>query len=222
MSRQVLTTSFQLETANFHYYIWGFPRLLQALLNACTEGATPVERLLAVVRWHLSTVRSPLFGKAPYNPTEGETHHVSAGGLHLLAEQVSHHPPVSAVYASNPSKQTRVLWQHQAAPKFTGSSVDVAIKGRRRLFLDAHGEVYELDSPNLSFRLLPTPAAQWIGHTTVVCTASGLAATVHFKGKSAFGWGKGQGVSGKVVKLGPDGGVKRGEEILSIEGHWDG
>lgn len=195
---------------------------VQALLAACTEGATPLERLLAVVRWHLSTVRSPLFGKAPYNPIEGETHHVSAGGLHLLAEQVSHHPPVSAIYASHPSKQTRVLWQHQAAPRFTGSAVEVAIKGRRRLFLDAHGEVYELDSPSLGFRLLPTPLAQWTGHTRVVCEASGLVALVHFKAKGSFGWGKGQGVSGKVGKLGPDGGIKKGEEMLNIDGQWDG
>ncbi|GAQ84545.1 hypothetical protein KFL_001940020 [Klebsormidium nitens] len=194
----------------------------QTFLAACTEGASPLDRLLAVVRWHLSTVRSPLFGKAPYNPIEGETHHVSAGGLRLLAEQVSHHPPVSAIYASHPSKQTRVLWQHQAAPRFTGSAVEVAIRGRRRLFLDAHGEVYELDSPNLSFRLLPTPLAQWTGHTRVVCEASGLVALVHFRAKGAFGWGKGQGVSGKVGRLGADGGIKKGGEMLTIEGHWDG
>lgn len=58
-------------------------------LGMCGEGATGVERLLAVVRFHLSTTRPAPFLKAPYNPVLGETHHVSVGDLNVLCEQVT-------------------------------------------------------------------------------------------------------------------------------------
>lgn len=59
------------------------------LLGMCADGATPLERFLAVLRWHLSTTRPAPFAKAPYNPILGETHHVSVGDLNVLCEQVS-------------------------------------------------------------------------------------------------------------------------------------
>lgn len=60
----------------------------QDYLGLCAEGATPVERLLAVVTFHLCTTRPAPFLKAPYNPVIGETHHVSVGELNVLCEQV--------------------------------------------------------------------------------------------------------------------------------------
>jgi hypothetical protein len=60
----------------------------QDLLGSCADGATAIDRFLAVVRWHLSTTRPAPFAKAPYNPILGETHHVSAGHLNVLCEQV--------------------------------------------------------------------------------------------------------------------------------------
>jgi hypothetical protein len=62
----------------------------QNLMEQCTDGATPLDRFLAVLRWHISLVRPAPFLKAPYNPVLGETHHVSAGDLNLLAEQVTY------------------------------------------------------------------------------------------------------------------------------------
>lgn len=63
----------------------------QDLLGSCADGATAVDRFLAVVRWHLSTTRPAPFAKAPYNPILGETHHVSVGHLNVLCEQVNLH-----------------------------------------------------------------------------------------------------------------------------------
>lgn len=47
-----------------------------------------MDRLISVVAWSISTVRPLWFGVAPYNPTLGETHHVSKGNLNVLLEQV--------------------------------------------------------------------------------------------------------------------------------------
>ncbi|KAK9931622.1 hypothetical protein M0R45_018894 [Rubus argutus] len=66
------------------------------MLGNCNNGETPKERFTAVV-WSISILRPMIFGIAPYNPILGETHHVSRGSLNVLLEQVSHHPPVTAL-----------------------------------------------------------------------------------------------------------------------------
>lgn len=57
------------------------------LLSRCNTGQSPLERLIFVVAWSISTTRPAIFGVAPYNPTLGETHHVSKGNLNVLLEQ---------------------------------------------------------------------------------------------------------------------------------------
>ncbi len=45
---------------------------------------------------------------------------------------------------------------------------------------ETHGERYVLNAPSLSFRLLPTPGAEWVGAVNVACQASGLQAHMTF------------------------------------------
>ncbi|KAG0481887.1 hypothetical protein HPP92_009971 [Vanilla planifolia] len=71
------------------------------LLTRCARGKSSLERFIAVVAWNISTTRPVIFGWAPFNPVLGETHHVSRGNLNVLLEQVSHHPPVSALHATD-------------------------------------------------------------------------------------------------------------------------
>lgn len=61
-------------------------------LGLCSDAATPLDRFLAVVRFHLSTTRPAPFLKAPYNPILGEVHHVSVGALNVICEQVNFAP----------------------------------------------------------------------------------------------------------------------------------
>jgi hypothetical protein len=71
----------------------------QDLLGMCAAAASPLDRFLAVIRWHISTTRPAPFGRAPYNPILGETHHVSAGDLNVLCEQVGT-SLLSSIYSS--------------------------------------------------------------------------------------------------------------------------
>jgi hypothetical protein len=41
--------------------------------------------------------------------------------------QVSHHPPVSALYATSESKKLQLLWWHQAVPRFCGNVISHAL-----------------------------------------------------------------------------------------------
>lgn len=65
-----------------------------------------IERMLAVVRWFMSTLygsyasrcTNGLNEKKPYNPILGEQFKCKLGNVKCVCEQVCHHPPVSAFY----------------------------------------------------------------------------------------------------------------------------
>ncbi|KAG0577005.1 hypothetical protein KC19_5G124700 [Ceratodon purpureus] len=189
----------------------------QDYLGMCAAGVTPVDRMLAVVRFHLSTTRPAPFLKAPYNPVLGETHHVSVGELNVLCEQVSHNPPVTALYATNEVKKLEMLWWHQPVPRFYGGYVEASIIGQRRLKLLEHQETYEFTSPNLQIRFFPNAGTAWVGSTTVKCKETGLEAVVNFKPKTLFGMrGSSNKVSGKVFEK------SSGNVLYELNGCWDG
>eukprot|EP00271_Cylindrocystis_brebissonii_P012697 TRINITY_DN3178_c0_g1_i2.p1 TRINITY_DN3178_c0_g1~~TRINITY_DN3178_c0_g1_i2.p1 ORF type:complete len:589 (-),score=124.07 TRINITY_DN3178_c0_g1_i2:1103-2869(-) len=191
-------------------------RTSKDILGACTQGKTPVERFLAVVRWHLSTTRETAFGKAPYNPILGETHHVSVGDLNLQLEQVCHHPPMTAIRGVREPQKLTLTWWHAPTPKYYGSWMEAEVRGRRTLELGEHGEVYVSTSPSISFRFFPIVGTEWVGSTTIKCEKTGLEAVVEYKPRAFFGLsGAENRVGGKVFETATK------KVLYTLEGCWD-
>ncbi|KAB1204284.1 Oxysterol-binding protein-related protein 4C [Morella rubra] len=186
------------------------------MLSRCNSGESPGERFIAVVAWSISTVRPAIFGVAPYNPVLGETHHVSCGDLNVLVEQVSHHPPVSALHATNEKENLELIWCHYPTPKFYGASVEAEVRGKRQLKLLNHGETYVQNSPNLSIRFLPRPGANWVGNVIIQCQETGLAAELIYR-SSSFLRRKGnhRSVKGKIFES------SSSKTLYEIDGNWD-
>nr|GEX98689.1 oxysterol-binding protein-related protein 4C-like [Tanacetum cinerariifolium] len=186
------------------------------ILSRCANGGTPLERFTSVVAWSISTLRPLMFGVAPFNPILGETHHVSRGNLNVLLEQVSHHPPVSALHATNEKDNIEMTWCQYAIPKFNGASIETRVLGKRQLKLLNHGETYVMNSPNLVIKFLPVPDVEWLGNVTIRCQESGLEAELCFKGKPFLGRHSNyRSIRGKIVSL------SKMETIYEISGHWD-
>ncbi|KAL0287823.1 UNVERIFIED_CONTAM: Oxysterol-binding protein-related protein 4B [Sesamum angustifolium] len=133
------------------------------MLSKCAEGETSLNRFVSVVAWSISMVRPLAFGLAPYNPVLGETHHVSRGTLNVLLEQVSHHPPVSALHATDEKQNIDVLWCQSPLPKFHGTHIEIEVHGKRQLKLLNKNETYTMSPPNLVIRFLPVPGVDWLG-----------------------------------------------------------
>ncbi|THU47161.1 hypothetical protein C4D60_Mb09t12620 [Musa balbisiana] len=186
-------------------------------LNKCAKGKSSLERFASVVAWSISTTRPALFGQAPFNPILGETHHVSRGSLNVLLEQVSHHPPVSALHATDAKDNVELIWCHKPVPRFHGASVEAVIKGKRHLRLLKFGENYEMDSPNLLIKLLPTTGADWVGDVSIRCKDSGLEADLcYYKSHAFLGFGgSSKSVRGKIFHS------KTLKTIYEIDGQWD-
>ncbi|KAL9675055.1 hypothetical protein QQ045_003255 [Rhodiola kirilowii] len=186
------------------------------LLHQCSSGKTPLDRIASVIAWSISTARPLMFGFAPYNPILGETHHGSRGTLNVLVEQVSHHPPVSALHATDEKANVEVIICEHQVPKFYGTSIEVEAKGTWILNLLNHAESYVLNSPKLSIKFLPVPLVEWVGTIRVQCADSGLEAEFTFKGSSIFSRKQNQKmIKGRIFES------SSLKTIFEINGHWD-
>ncbi|KAF3604477.1 hypothetical protein F2Q69_00034048 [Brassica cretica] len=190
----------------------------QDLIGECSRRDLPIERLKSVVAWNISTLRPIVFGMSPYNPVLGETHHVSHGHINVLTEQVSHHPPVSALHATHENENIDVTWCQYFTPKFRGAYVDVEVKGKRTMKLLNRKETYEMDQPRLVVRFLPAPGAHWTGKIKIKCPETDLEAELHLISDSFIERFKGnnnRSIKGKISQ------TSSGDKLYDISGHWD-
>ncbi|KAF8400204.1 hypothetical protein HHK36_013500 [Tetracentron sinense] len=186
------------------------------MLKKCVNGKTSLERFTAVVGWSISTLRPLIFGVAPFNPILGETHHVSADTLHVLMEQISHHPPVSALHATDEKDNIEIIWCQHPAPKFYGTKVEAVVHGKKELKLLNYGETYVMESPKLLIRFFPVPGIDWVGDITIRCEESGLQADLCFRTKSFLGFGGSyRSVTGKIFDS------SSLKTFYDLNGHWD-
>ncbi|KAK6944601.1 Oxysterol-binding protein [Dillenia turbinata] len=188
------------------------------MLSKCATADTPLDRFTSVVAWSISILRPLIFGVAPYNPVLGETHHVSRGSFNVLLEQISHHPPVSALHATDESKHIELIWCQRPVPKFHGTGVEAEVHGKRELNLLAHSETYLIDSPKLFIRFFPMPGVDWVGNVRIRCEETGIEAELCYGTSFFLGFGGNQrrSVKGRIfLSSSPK------KTIYEINGHWD-
>ncbi|CAA7047362.1 unnamed protein product [Microthlaspi erraticum] len=188
------------------------------LLGECSRRDDPIERLKSVVAWNMSQLRPLAFGLVPYNPVLGETHHVSNGDITVLIEQVSHHPPVSALHATHAKENIDVTWVQHASPKFRGAYVEMVLKGKRVMKLLNRKETYNMDQPRLIARLFPVPGLHVVGKAKIKCPETDLEAEAHFNSDSfmeSFRGKNKKSIKGKISES------SSGNKLYDIFGHWD-
>lgn len=113
------------------------------LLEKASNSDDPVKRLEYVAAFAVAGISSnwERLGK-PFNPLLGETfeHHRETDGVHILTEQVSHHPPVSAFHVDSP----HFTFSGAIHPKLKlwARSVEIKPEGTVILRLSKHNETY--------------------------------------------------------------------------------
>lgn len=185
---------------------------------------TSEERMVGVLQWFLHSVSTPAYLKKPYNPILGETHMFKARDAYVVAEQVSHHPPVTAYYAEDEQGKVRYSGQFEPRATFTGVGVMVRMIGRNSICL-MEEEKYELPLLSLHFRLLPPMGAEWVGKTRILCRDTNLCTQLEFKPRTMNPTGSWNVVRGTVFRYNKDpcSPSAAGNSILmSFKGSWKG
>ncbi|XP_042564945.1 oxysterol-binding protein-related protein 3 isoform X2 [Clupea harengus] len=115
------------------------------LLDRAAHTHDPYQRMVYIATFAVSGYASSYFraGGKPFNPVLGETYECERPdkGLRFLAEQVSHHPPVSACHADS---KNFTFWQDMRwKNKFWGKSMEIVPVGTTHVTLPGSGDHYE-------------------------------------------------------------------------------
>uniref|UniRef100_A0A8C4DYX5 Oxysterol-binding protein n=1 Tax=Dicentrarchus labrax TaxID=13489 RepID=A0A8C4DYX5_DICLA len=176
----------------------------------------------AILNTFVLLVFNPKGLKKPYNPIIGETyrcmwlHQKTNSKTFYIAEQVSHHPPVSAFYVSNRKDGFCLSGSILAKSKFYGNSLSAILDGEARLTFLNRGEDYVMNMPYAHCKgiLYGTMTLELGGQITIACEKTGYSAQLEFKLKPFLG------SSDSVNEI--SGKIKLGKEVLAtLEGHWD-
>ncbi|KAF2360931.1 Oxysterol-binding protein [Trinorchestia longiramus] len=136
--------------------------------------------------------------------------------LAFVAEQVSHHPPISAFYAENISKHISFCGHIWTKSKFLGLSVCVYNIGQGCVSVLDHDEEYIINFPSGYGRsILTVPWVELGGSCQITCSKTGYSANVEFLTKPFYG-GKKHRVTSEVFSPGEK------KPFLTVEGEWNG
>ncbi|XP_044534811.1 oxysterol-binding protein-related protein 10 [Gracilinanus agilis] len=136
--------------------------------------------------------------------------------LRFVAEQVSHHPPVSCFYCECKEKGLFVNTHVWTKSKFMGMSVGVSLIGEGTLRLTDYEEDYVFTLPSAYARsILTIPWVELGGKVTMNCAKTGYSALVVFHTKPFYG-GKVHRVTAEV-KHDPTNTI-----VCKAQGEWNG
>lgn len=186
------------------------------------------ERMLQVLIWYLTAFHRTKLGsiaKKPYNPIIGETfacswlvpENESRGSwrVRYCAEQVSHHPPVSAFYMECPEAQTCLSTSLWTKSKYMGMAIGVNLIGSMILSLASLHEDYILTLPSAYARsILSHPFVELGDRVCITCKETGYNAAIVFHTKPFYG-GKLHRITGEVKS-------SEGAVVYRVAGEWNG
>uniref|UniRef100_A0A8C2G0P4 Oxysterol-binding protein n=1 Tax=Cyprinus carpio TaxID=7962 RepID=A0A8C2G0P4_CYPCA len=210
------------------------------LFVSIADQQDPRDRMVHVVKWYLSAFHAGRKGsvaKKPYNPILGEVffchwdlpetedpESVSDGpvpwssknSVSFVAEQVSHHPPISAFYAECFSKKIQFNAHIWTKSKFLGMSIGVHNIGQGCVSCLEYDEHYILTFPNGYGRsILTVPWVELGGECNISCSKSGYSANIVFHTKPFYG-GKKHRITAEIFAPNDK------KSFCSIEGEWNG
>lgn len=242
-----------------------------------SQAQDPAERMVRVLRWFIATLRgaytarnrSAGMEKKPLNPILGELFRgewpatpnasdpdcdaplhpeaTTSGATQLVAEQVSHHPPISAYHIANVQAGIRLTGHSGQETTFSKGSIRVRQVGHVLLRVrvpwgataerqtepegDEEEEVYLITLPEVAIEGLwyMSPYLELVGDSFIFSSA-GYTTKVHYTGMGYF-FGTSHGFTADVY--GPAESGARGAEVsdaahilseplVSVGGVWDG
>lgn len=183
----------------------------------------PKKRALLVLEWYIASLQQN-YGKRdgrkkkPLNSFLGEVFlghfHDELRSVEVVAEQVSHHPPVTAFHLWNEAHGVHLHGYNRQKTFFSGTIRFEAI-GYVMLHLDKYDEDYLITLPRMHLEgLFPPPPYPELEGTTYIQSSSGFTAEIEFSGK---GWLRGKKNS-FCASLYPEG--RPGDVLYTSEGQW--
>ncbi|KAI1341191.1 Oxysterol-binding protein [Xylariaceae sp. FL0016] len=182
-----------------------------ALFVAPARAPDPEQRALRVLQWFLSTLRHQHASRddagrrkklKPLNPFLGElflgcwegdgNDEAKVGTTHMISEQVSHHPPVTAyrIWNDGDGDGGVELTGHIAPKAYFSSTINIERRGYSLLRIGRHDETHWITMPRVHVEGLVTlQIAPELSGTSHIRSSSGYTTRIEYAGK---GWLRGK------------------------------
>ena len=184
------------------------------ILRQANRDSCPIKRLGLVLSAFFMLCSNTIGRmKKFFNSLLGETYEYVEGDIKLIAEQVSHHPPISAFYCeSNDFIVKSTLYLKSA---FSISSFKVYDLGSTEVKLLNTGEVFDIFPSKVSVHnyMIGSPYLMFYGKMKVINKITEMTALITFKKKGFMG-GKNYNVKGNIVD-------SKENELAILSGSWD-
>lgn len=180
----------------------------------CTDS---IERLAYTAGFAVSGYSATQRYKTDFNPLLGETFEYidPRNDTRFFAEQVCHHPPISALHVTNGDNW--VFWQNSSPiTRFLGNCIDLDTQGKSHILFPKFDEHYFYTNPQCTRIHNIILGSMWIEHFGVLHIKNmdgSVACTINFKKSGLF-----QGTQFKVEGYIED---KNGKKLVKLEGRWD-
>ena len=187
-------------------------------------------RALLVLEGFLGSLRNQQYAgreekegiKKPLNAFLGELFigtwkEEALGETKLVAEQVSHHPPITACYLWNDKHGVRAEGFTEQEITFSGN-VTVKQRGYAVTHLDKYNEDYLIPMPAIKVKgiLSGVPYPELHGEYALV-GSNGYTSRIKFSGKSLWGSGTKNGFSAELIHV-----DRPSDPLYTIHGAWNG
>lgn len=190
--------------------------------NAALESVSTDKRcgMVAIFRLFNQT-NAVKDNNKPFNPLLGETFEMTKGDTMLVTEQVSHHPPITAVHMMNNKLGWRMYTNQHVSTKFRGTYINLHVYHKIFVEFDNRPEKFEVEQPVISIHnLIGNPYIDIGG--TMQCKLlkpEGIecVCTLRMTKKSWFSSDEYK-VEGEVERLAPG---KKPVATWKIAGNWD-
>ncbi|XP_078700703.1 oxysterol-binding protein-related protein 6-like isoform X3 [Branchiostoma floridae x Branchiostoma belcheri] len=135
------------------------------LLDKAAETDNPYERMALIAAFAVSGYSSTYYraGQKPFNPLLGETYECvrEDKGFSFIAEQVSHHPPISACHCKG---EKWVFWQDaRLKTKFWGKSMEIIPIGTVNVSIPKYNDHYSWSKVTSCIHNIMT-GQRWMDH----------------------------------------------------------
>lgn len=185
------------------------------LLSQAAEQEDSLLRLVYVTAFCISQYGGTQFRcSKPFNPILGETFEFKTKQWRFIAEQVSHHPPISAGYLEH-EKYECYMNTHMKT-KFWGKSLEFKPLGNQHFRYKDNGDHFVCQRPNSSVQniILGTMYINHTGDSTVENIKTGEKAVIRFRTPGMFDSKAKRGLVDATIE------DAKGEVRYEISGKW--
>lgn len=188
------TPSFLLSDKSFieHPMYWAQP---PSFFIAPALESDPVRRSLALLKWFIVTRNGERkgFKKKPLNPFLGELFlgnfdQPDTGRTSVVAESVSHHPPITAFRLENETHGIRLQGYSRSKTSFS-TTLRFEHVGHTMLHLSRYSEDYLITSPKMFLSGFLPPWRQEFEGRSYIIGSNSITIELEFSTKSWFGHG---------------------------------